>query len=420
VQQHLKTQLPLAASIALLLFYILFHASPTASPIEAAPIWGAVALIVLALVQGERLVWRGWRQLDRAWRESARTDPLEAFPRTLSQLVAAVEHWRGQLRDTRATLAREIEARRTAEQALREADERYALAVRGASDGLWEWNLKSGNVYFSPLWKSLLGHEDNEVGNRIEEWHDRIHPDDRSRVLQEMADHLAGLSARFENQHRLLHKDQSWHWVHARGTAIRHAGGTPYRVVGLHTDITARRAAEQMLLEVADSLASARGEACFQIVARAFARVMGVREAFVCEPCDQPPTKARMLAWWCDGGFLPNVEYDLEGTPCKNPQVLGRTCYCPVGLDEQWPLEKPFNRTAYLGIPIHDAAGAVIGHIACTDNKPMPERTPHLTIFRLFAERAGVELERRALLRLRSQNNRGADQVSGFAEPREH
>ncbi len=376
----LRLKVPLILAAALLLLHALYLGQPH---IDAALVWSALAMVAIALFQA-------LRQRQRAQEPGATAASTSVQP--------GVQQLRSELDATQVKLAHEVSARRAAEQALHEADERYSLAVRGASDGLWEWDLPTGKAYFSPLWKSLLGYADDEIGSEIEEWRSRIHPEDKARVLQEIEDHLAGHTPRFENEHRMLHKDQSWHWVHARGAAIRHATGKPYRVVGLHSDVTARRAAEQMLLEVADALATARGEACFRIIARSFAQVMGVREAFVCEPCDQPPTKARMLAWWCDGNFLPNVEYELEGTPCKNPQVEGRTCYCSKGLEEQWPLEKPFDRTAYLGIPVRDSAGTVIGHIACTDNKPMPERTPHLAIFRLFAERASVELERRALL----------------------
>jgi PAS domain S-box-containing protein len=320
----------------------------------------------------------------------------------MEQAAAALPGVRAELEEARATLSRESAARRETEEALHEAEERYALAVRGANDGLWEWDLRREEVHYSPLWKSLLGYEETEIGSGIDEWRDRIHPDDRERVLQELEDHLAGKSLRFENQHRLRHKDGGWRWILARGTAVRHASGAPYRVVGLHTDITARRAAEQTIIEVAESLSSVSGDECLRTLVRSFAQVLGVREAFVCEPCDSPPTRARMLAWWRDGEFLNGIEYDLEGTPCKNPHVFGRTCYCPIDLEKQWPLEKQFNRRSYLGLPIHDSAGRLIGHIACTDNRPMPEQTPHLAIFKLFAQRGAIELERRALERMAS------------------
>ena len=382
MQLRWKLILPMVA-VATLLLGLLAYGVPTAAfdgPVSLF-IGIALALCIAALVSTVRLAG----------------GPIA----TLEQDAAALPRLRAELAEARAAIARENTTRRSTEDALQEAEERYALAVRGANDGLWEWDLRHGEVHYSPLWKSLLGYEEAEIGRSIDEWRDRIHPDDRARVLQELDEHIAGKSPRFENQHRLQCKDGSWRWILARGTAIRHASGAPYRVVGLHTDITARRAAEQTLLEVADSLSSVSGDECLRVLVRSFAQVMGVREAFLCEPCDSPPTRARMLAWWRDGEFQIGIEYDLEGTPCKDPHVYGRTCYCPIDLEKQWPLERQFDRRAYLGLPIHDSTGKLIGHIACTGNRPMPEQTPHLAIFKLFAQRGGIELERRALLRMR-------------------
>jgi PAS domain S-box-containing protein len=375
-----KLILPLGAIAALLLtLFALRRPLTTGFGVDAAILGLALTLTALAIVAGIA-IFRG---------------PMATLERDAVQLACL----RIDLDTARAALEREVGGRHEAEQAQRDAEARYALAVRGANDGLWEWDLARDHVYYSPLWKSLLGHGEFEIGAKLDEWLGRIHPDDRERVLKEMEEHLAGNTPRFENEHRLRHKDGSWHWVLTRGTAIRHATGKPYRVVGLHTDITARRAAEQTLLEVAESLCAATGEQSLQVLARSFAEVMGVREAFVCEPCDYPPTRARMLAWWRDGEFHPGVEYELEGTPCKDPQVNGITCYCPNGLDEHWPLAEQLDREAYLGIAIHDSQGCVIGHIACTDNRPMPAQTPHLAIFKLFAQRGGIELERRMLAR---------------------
>ena len=383
MQLRWKLILPMAAVVALLLGLLAYG-------VPADAFGGAgVFLITLALVLSVAAL---------AVAVTVARGPIAA----MEQAAAALPGVRAGLDEARAALSRESAARRETEEALHEAEERYALAVRGANDGLWEWDLRREEVHYSPLWKSLLGYEETEIGSRIDEWRDRIHPDDRERVLQELEEHLAGKSLRFENQHRLRHKDGGWRWILARGTAIRHASGAPYRVVGLHTDITARRAAEQTIIEVAESLSSVSGDECLRTLVRSFAQVLGVREAFVCEPCDSPPTRARMLAWWRDGEFLNGIEYDLEGTPCKNPHVFGRTCYCPIDLEKQWPLEKQFDRRAYLGLPIHDSAGRLIGHIACTDNRPMPEQTPHLAIFKLFAQRGAIELERRALERMAS------------------
>jgi len=140
------------------------------------------------------------------------------------------------------TTCEDISERWEAEEALRESEERYALAARGTNDGLWDWNLRTGRAFFSPRWKGMLGHDDMEVATAIDEWFGRIHPEDRDRVQRKIEDHLQGLSPRFEDEHRMRHKDGSYRWVLSRGFASRSYHGRPYRMAGAQTDVTDRRA----------------------------------------------------------------------------------------------------------------------------------------------------------------------------------
>jgi len=131
--------------------------------------------------------------------------------------------------------------------ALRESQERYALAVRGANDGIWDWDLKTDKLYFSPRWKAMVGCADAEIGDSPDEWYDRIHPEDLARVEAEIAAHRAGRSADLHVEHRLLHRAAGWRWVLARGLAVRDGAGIAYRMAGSLTDITARKEAEDRL-----------------------------------------------------------------------------------------------------------------------------------------------------------------------------
>jgi len=143
----------------------------------------------------------------------------------------------------------DVTAEKRTELALRKTRERYEVAVQGSKDGLWDWDLETNEVYFSPQWKSMIGFADNELPNAFESWRGRIHPEDRERTDSTVKQYLDGGLADYELEHRLLHKDGTYRWILARGAALRHDDGTPYRFAGSHTDITARKHAEKLLRE---------------------------------------------------------------------------------------------------------------------------------------------------------------------------
>jgi diguanylate cyclase (GGDEF)-like protein/PAS domain S-box-containing protein len=146
------------------------------------------------------------------------------------------------------TACEDITQRKAHEAALRESEERYALAAGGARDGIWDWDLRTGVVYYSPRWKGILGCSDDEVGRVAEDWFKRIHQEDLSRVKTELATHLQARTPQLESEHRLLHKDGTYRWVLVRGLAVRDAGGEAYRMAGSLTDISDRKQAEEQLI----------------------------------------------------------------------------------------------------------------------------------------------------------------------------
>ncbi len=137
--------------------------------------------------------------------------------------------------------------RKQAEEALKESEERYALAVNGSKEGLWDWNLKADRVYFSPRWKAILGYQDHEIGDRLDEWLDRIHPEDLEKVRIALNAHLEGLISHFEKEYRILHQDSSYRWMLCRGLALWDVNGQAYRMSGSMIDITDRKIAEEQL-----------------------------------------------------------------------------------------------------------------------------------------------------------------------------
>lgn len=134
------------------------------------------------------------------------------------------------------------------DKALRASEQRYALAVNGANDGIWDWDLQNNQVYFSARWKEILGYTDEEIANRIDEWFDRIDSRDRSVFDEALNQHLAGRSPYFECESRLNAQGDEQRWVLCRGLAVRDEGGQSIRIAGSMTDITRRKQTEARLL----------------------------------------------------------------------------------------------------------------------------------------------------------------------------
>ncbi|MHC5740392.1 MAG: PAS domain S-box protein [Nostoc sp.] len=145
----------------------------------------------------------------------------------------------------------ELEARveeRTA--ALRESEERWYLALRGSNDGIWDWNIKTSQVFFSARWEEMLGFAENELIHNFEAWSSRIHLDDHDRIMKVLADHLAHKTPFFQEEYQIKCKDSSYIWILDRGQALWDEFGNAIRISGSATDISKRKQTEAALLAV--------------------------------------------------------------------------------------------------------------------------------------------------------------------------
>lgn len=398
-----------------------------AAPVAKAAIAAAlvVALLVWMVPQGAKSLlaiagagaagalgvacWQARRTLQRlsgTLREALGAHDRRSVQENADALCEALKHAEIRANETSAQLLR-------TEERLRESEERYALAVRGANDGMWEWDIARGVCHYSPRWKNMLGYAEHEIGTGVEEWLDRVHPEDKALLRGQMDAHLLARSAHLSLELRIRHRDGEWRWVSCRATAVRNAEGRAQRLIGLITDISARKRVQEALIEMADGLSGTQGEACFRALARSFAKVLNAREAFVCECMEAPVPRVRMLAYWRGHEFAQCVEFDLSGTACEEVVQEGRMVYFPAGASERWPLERQYQRDAYLGIPCLDSRGGVIGHLAVADPDKFPAELPHAAILRLFAVRASIELERRRMLVERARF------IPGQGEPRQ-
>lgn len=144
-------------------------------------------------------------------------------------------------------MAQDITEHKRDEQALKESEERWQLALLGTNDGFWDWDARTGEVYFSSRWKEMLGFEDSALPNHSDVWRQRVHPEDLPRVEQMLRDHLDRKTEFYVAEYRLRCADGSFKWVLARGQAIWGNEGKPLRLVGSHTDISDRKAEAEAL-----------------------------------------------------------------------------------------------------------------------------------------------------------------------------
>lgn len=145
-------------------------------------------------------------------------------------------------------IGRDITERRNSQQALRESEERLALVIQASNDGIWDWNMLTNEMYFSPHWKEMLGYTDAEIENQFSAWERLIHPEDLPRVRHCLQDYLSSAKVpTCKLEHRLLHRDGSYRWMLARGVALRDAQGKAIRLTGSHMDLTElKHTAEQL------------------------------------------------------------------------------------------------------------------------------------------------------------------------------
>jgi len=159
---------------------------------------------------------------------------------------------------------RDITQEQRAIRALAQSEERWKFALDGAGDGVWDWDTKSGRVYFSTRWKAMLGYTEAEIDGRLDELIQRIHPDDRVRIESALQDYLNHNDGVFQSEFRVAHKDGQYIWILSRGKAMaRDDQGRATRVVGTHSDITPIKRAEQALREKHTAEAASKAKTQF-------------------------------------------------------------------------------------------------------------------------------------------------------------
>jgi two-component system sensor histidine kinase/response regulator len=174
--------------------------------------------------------------------------------------------------------------------------------------------------------------------------------------------------------------------------------GNPTHLLCIGEDITERKQQEMALRLIVEGTASTTGDEFFLTCVRYLTEILQVNSAYVTEWADSNQTRVSILASWAGGDFQDNVEIELRGTPCENVLFGNQICFYPANLTSLFPntpYDSLLKSESYLGIPLNDSAGNILGCLAVMDTKPMQPNPGRELILRIFAARAGAELERK-------------------------
>jgi diguanylate cyclase (GGDEF)-like protein/PAS domain S-box-containing protein len=143
---------------------------------------------------------------------------------------------------------RSLKAIHKINQALTLSEQRWKFALEGAGDGVWDWDMQANEVLYSRSWKEMLGYTEEDIGSALEEWSERIHAEDATRVMNSLQAYCGGAASGYLIEHRLRCKHGEWKWILTRGMIVsRDQSGKPLRMVGTHTDISRLKESEELV-----------------------------------------------------------------------------------------------------------------------------------------------------------------------------
>lgn len=207
------------------------------------------SMIFFTLILGSIIWWLLWRELSPIFTTIKKLTSL-TNSETHQELLPETNH--GEIGDLIKAFNHLLSTLHDRENALAESEFRWKFAIEGTGDGLWDWDISNNHVFFSKTWKQMLGYEENDISNKLDEWKRILHPDDFVRTMATVQDHLDGKTPFYSNEHRLLCKDGSYKWILDRGLVVsRDAQGKPLRAIGTHTDITERKQMEDLVRQQA-------------------------------------------------------------------------------------------------------------------------------------------------------------------------
>ncbi|HMK39758.1 MAG TPA: PAS domain S-box protein, partial [Bacteroidota bacterium] len=274
----------------------------------------------------------------------------------------------------------------------------FRRTVESSHDLIAVLDLEGRRIYNNPAYADLLDEPDTLEGTSS---FVDVHPDDREEVRSVFRETVAtGIGQRLE--YRLVDRNGNIRYIESQGSVVRDAAGNPDKVVIISRDISNRRMAGEFMRLVQEEIARNRGEAFFPGLVRALAETLSVKYALVSECTDRRRERVRALAYWA-GGPAPEFEYDVANTTCERVIREAKTIYFATDVQKLFPEEAALaamDACSYLGTPLLDSGGGVIGHLFIIHDAPLPNPDVARSVLTVTAARAAAELEHRIEMRV--------------------
>ncbi|WOD40317.1 response regulator [Nodosilinea sp. E11] len=271
--------------------------------------------------------------------------------------------------------------------------------------------------YVSPAYESIWGRSCSELYENPAAWIEAVHPSDRRRIcsrLPDRSDAAALANFSYDEEFRIVQPQGQQAWVRVRAFPIRDAEGEVYRLVGVVEDLSQTKRQEESLRLMVEGTAAKTGHDFFESLVRYLADILQVRCALVAQRLPTDDRQVSALAFWQNGVLAECYQYDLIDTPCERV-LAGEVVYVPCQVQALYPTNTHLQELAaesFLGIPLVNRAGGVIGHLAVIDDRPMVDDQTRELILRIFAARAAAELERQQAEDALRQAREAADRAN--------
>ena len=292
---------------------------------------------------------------------------------------------------------------------LKESQSLWNFAIEGSGDGVWDWDVTNEKVFYSKRWKELLGYSETEIGDGLDEWSKRIHPDDKAGTEAAVTAHFKGITSSYSYEHRLLCKDGSYKWILTRGLVVsRDGSGKPLRVIGTHTDISELKL-QQAYMQFRNRILVmlARGEPTSQVMLATVAGLEAIHSEMICSILlldDEGKQFVDVVAPSLPDFYneaIKGVEVGVGKGSCGTAAATGeRVIVDDISTHSYWQLYKPLVARAGLAAcwsqPIKSSTHRVLGTFAIYHRKVNRPTAADIMLIEQSADLISIALDKNA------------------------